>query len=333
MNQVAKLINAHISGNVPVEYSNFTTQEREAAVHAVFMKEIGLEGGYTPKAFRKSFSKHKDAIYEIIESVVGDVKGLDQHPMFSRFVEIHNLDHGQTTSFIYRGRNNITVSETARNFSVKRQRVSNGQSFTVTPRTYDVAVYDMVDRLAAGLSTFEEMASAIREAVSKKLEEICYTALAQSLNNLPSAFVANGSYDENQIIDLVEKVESINQKPAILVGTRSALSRLQGKTPLVSNEQLNERARNGYVADWNGSLCVAIENIAKTGSHELLLPQDQILVLSTDDKPIRLVMSGSEVRREISGVNTQDNSMTLAMFFEAGVAVLHDNVIGKINLA
>ena len=79
MNQVAKLINAHISGNVPVEYSNFTQDEREKAVHAVFMKEIGLEGGYTPKAFRKSFSKHKDAIYEIIESVVGDVKGLDQH--------------------------------------------------------------------------------------------------------------------------------------------------------------------------------------------------------------------------------------------------------------
>lgn len=334
MNKVSKLILAHVEGNIPAEYSNFTQDQREEAVRSVFLKEIGIEGAYSAKAFRKAFSKNKEVIYEIIEEVVGDgVKGLDTHPFFQRFVIRHDLDAGQTNSFIYKGRNNIIVSESASNFSMKRQRVENGQSFTVQPRTYSVSVYEMCDRLAAGQSTFEEMINDVREAIVSKLEEITYTALANSLNNLPAAFVANGSYDESAILDVIERVESINEKPAILVGTKSALARLQNKTVVgLSDAQKEEKARNGYVADWNGSLCVAIENVAKTGSHELLMPNDQILVLSSDDKPVRLVTTGGEMRREISGTDTQDNSLTIAMFFQAGVAVLHADVIGKITI-
>lgn len=335
MNKVSELILKHVAGNVPVEYSEFTQEQREDAVRSVFLKEIGIEGAYSAKAFRKAFNKNKETVYEIIEEIALDgVKGLERHPFFNTFVEIRNLDMGQTNSFIVKGRNSVIVSEAAANWSMKRQRVESGQSFTVLPNVYNVSVYEMCDRLAAGQSTFSDFINEVRDAITSKLEEICHTALSASLKNLPAQFVANGSYDENAIMDVIEHVEAINGEPAVLVGTKSAIARLQNKTLVgLSDAQKDEKAKYGYIKEWNGNLCIPVENIAKAGTFDLLLPNDEILVLSHADRPIRLVLEGGEINRELSGTDSQDNSLTLSVMFRAGVAVCHAKVLGKVTIA
>ena len=335
MNKVSKLILAHVAGNVPVEYSEFTKDQREEAVRSVFLKEIGLEGAYSAKAFRRAFNGNKEKVYQIVEEVIGNgVHGLDRHPFFNKFVQHRDLEAGQSASFVIKTKNSIIVSEAAANFSMKRQRVENGYSIQVLPRVYNVSIYDMCDRIAAGQSTFEEMIVSVREAITSKLEEICHTALASSLASLPAGFVANGSYDEAAIMDVIEKVESINEKQAIIVGPKSALARLQNKTVVgLSDAQRDEKAKYGFVKEWNGVLCVALDNIAKTGTHDLLLPNDELIIMATDSKPVLMTTEGTEINREISGVNSQDNSLTLAVMLRAGVAVAHADVIGRVVIA
>lgn len=335
MHNVSKLILAHVAGNLPVEYSDFTQDQKEEAVRSVFLKEIGLEGAYSAKAFRRAFNGNKEKIYQIVEEVIGNgVHGLDRHPFFNQFVQHRDLELGQSSSFVIKTKNSVIVSEAAANFSMKRQRVENGYSVQVLPRVYNVSIYDFCDRIASGQSNFAEMIDAVREAIKSKLEEICHTALAASLASLPAGFVANGSYDEGAIMDVIEKVESINEKTAILVGPKSALAKLQNRTTVgLSEAQKDEKAKYGFVKEWNGTLCIALDNIAKTGTHELLLANDEIIVMATDSKPVLLTTEGTEINREISGVNTQDNTLTLQFAVRAGVAVAHADVVGRITIA
>lgn len=335
MNKISKLILAHVSNNVPVEYQEFTQEQREEAVRSAFLKEIGLEGAYSAKAFRRCFNANKETIYQIVEEVIGNgVKGLERHPFFNQFVQHRDLEMGQSSSFVIKTKNSIIVSEAAANFSMKRQRVENGYTVQVLPRVYNVSIYDMCDRIAAGQSTFEEMITGVREAITSKLEEICHTALANSLATLPASFVANGTYDESAIAEVIEKVEAINEKPAIIVGPKSALAKLQNKTTIgLSDAQKDEKAKYGFVKEWNGNYCIALDNIAKQGTHEMLLKSDELFVVAADSKPILLTTEGNEINREISGVNSQDNSLTLSVMLRAGVACVHADVMGRITIA
>lgn len=335
MKTISNLIIRHVNGNVPVEYSQFDANEREVAVRQAFLKEIGMDGAYSPRAFRKAYSKNEALIYEIVEEIIDDtVKGIDTNPFFNMFVERHDLLAGDTNEFVIKGKNALIVSETAGNFSVKRQRVESGQSFTVLPKTFTISVFEYVDRLAAGKSTFADFIQEVRDAVILKLEELAHTTLAKSLSNLPSAFVANGSYDEAAIMDVIERIQAVNQKMPILVGTRSGLARLQNKTVVgLSDAQRDQKARQGYVADWNGALCVAIDNFVKTGTHDLVLATNEIYVMSADDKPIKLTTEGGEVVKALSGTDTQDNTVSLTLQFKAGCACVHADVLGKIVIA
>ena len=335
MKPISTLIVRHMNGNVPMEYSQFTEIERESAVRTAFLKEIGLEGAYSPKAFRKAYSKNESLVYEIIEEIVDDsVKGIDTNPFFNMFVQRHDLDAGDTNEFVIKGKGSLVVSETAANFSVKRQRVESGQSFTVLPKTFTVSAFEYVDRLAAGKTTFAEFVQEIRDAVILKLETLAHETLALSLSNLPSAFIANGTYDESAIMDVIELVSAVNQKTPILVGTRSSLAKLQNKTVVgLSDGQREQKARQGYVTDWNGSLCVAIDNFVKTGTHNLVMATNEIYVMSADDRPIKLTTESGEVVKSLSGTDTQDNTVSLTLQFKAGCACVHADVLGKIVIA
>ena len=65
----------------------------------------------------------------------------------------------------------------------------------------------------------------------------------------------------------------------------------------------------------------------------MLLKSDELFVVAADSKPILLTTEGNEINREISGVNSQDNSLTLSVMLRAGVACVHADVMGRITIA
>lgn len=331
MKDISKLVLKHVNGHIPVEYQNHDAQEREAAVRAAFLKEVlGIEGEYSQKEFRRKFRANETRVYEVIEEILGDtVKGTDSNSFFNQFVSRHDLDAGDTTEWFVEGRNALIVSEMGPNFSMKRQRVEAGHAFQVLPRTYGISVYEQVERLASGRSTFEKFIELVREAVALKLEELAHTALAKSLANLPSNFVASGSYDESAILDVISKVESANGETPMLVGTRAAIAKLQNRSVLSENQK-DEKARRGYSEYWNGVRCLTVDNFVKTGTFQEVLPNDVIYVMSGADRPIKLVTEGGEVIKSLSGTDTQDNTMSLTLTFKAGVACIHSDCLGKI---
>ena len=175
----------------------------------------------------------------------------------------------------------------------------------------------------------------VAEAVELKIQEIAHTTLQASLDAIPSQFVFNGTYNEEGILAIASKVESVNAEAPILVGTKSALAKLQNKTVVgLSDAQRDEKARKGYLTSWNGYECVELQNFVRRGTFDEVLSNDTVYVMSAGgDRPCKVILEGAQVVRERSGMEKADRSQELTLQFKAGVAVVHSTVLGRITLA
>ena len=174
----------------------------------------------------------------------------------------------------------------------------------------------------------------VAEAVELKIQEIAHTTLQASLDAIPSQFVFNGSYNEEGILAIASKVESVNAEAPILVGTKSALAKLQNKTMVgLSDAQRDEKARKGYLTSWNGYECVELQNFVRRGTFDEVLANDTVYVMTGSEKPVKVILEGAQVVRERSGMEKADRSQELTLQFKAGVAVVHSTVLGRVTLA
>ena len=133
---------------------------------------------------------------------------------------------------------------------------------------------------------------------------------------------------------VASKVESVNGEAPIFVGTRAALAKLQNKTVVgLSDAQRDEKARKGYNTYWNGYECVELQNFVKRGTYDEVLSNDVIYVMGAQDRPIKTVLEGAQIVRELTGTEKADRSQEMTLQFKMGVAVVHSSVLGRVTLA
>ena len=335
MKDLTKVILAHVNGNVPAEYAEVSKKDREEAIRKAFLKQLGLET-YSAKEFRKAFRRHEVAVFELIETLISDsIKGVEGNAFLQQFCETKNIDLGDANSFWIEGANNLIVSEFSGNhYNIKRQRVEEGSEFIVSTRDYGISVYAYIEQVASGKIDWAKLISLVSEAVELKIQEVAHTTLKASLDAIPSSFVFNGSYNEEGIMAVASKVESVNGEAPILVGTRAALAKLQNKTVVgLSDAQRDEKARKGYNTYWNGYECVELQNFVKRGTYDEVLSNDTIFVMGAQDRCVKVVLEGGEIVRELTGTEKADRSQEMTLQFKMGVAVVHSDVLGRITLA
>ena len=335
MKDLAKVILAHVNGDVPSQYAEVSKQDREGAIRKAFLKSLGLET-YNQKEFKKAFRRNEIKIYELVEELVSDsIKGVDANEFFAQFCETKHVDLGDANSFWIEPANNLVVSEFSGNhYNLKRQRVTEGMEFVVTTRDYGIAIYDFVERVASGKVDWSKLISLVTEAVELKIQEVAHNTLMSSLQSIPSQYVFNGSYNEDGIINVISRVETINAESPVLVGTRAALAKMQNRTHVgLSDQQRAERARKGYNSYWNGYQCIEISNFVKRGTLEEAMSNEDIFIMNGSDRPCKIVLEGAEVVRERSGMEKADRSQELTLQFKMGAAVIHSSILGRIHLA
>ena len=351
MKELGKIIFEHATNNVRGEYSNYSKAEREEAINKAFFEAIGMPQGFTnKKEFRKAMRKNETAMFEIIEEIIdGIANDVNARDVFAdMFFEERFLDLGDTNEFYAEGGDELEVVEySGAHWDVERQRVDAFESFTVTPKSYIISVYEYVDRIVSGRADWTYLVSKVAEAIAKKKRDLVYTTLSSALsvdtvnNNKP--FQYTGSYNEREILSVIAHVEAGNGQKPILVGTKTALARLSGlQTHVQHSESLtNEKNSKGYITTWMGYDCIEITNtlgstVTGAGAQDqLTLPKDEIYIVSPGEKFVKIVNEGAEVSRERTGEQMADRSQELTVIFRCGVAVVYNSYVGfvKINAA
>ncbi len=307
----------------------------EQAGDALRAALIELNGGSNKINIKNFYRGH--ALFDLVQELIPVMieTGLkDGNPLFN-LIDYRNIALGDVNEFIVEGVNDLVVSNAARGIQgVRRQRLMGRETVRIETEARIIKVYEELNRLLAGRITFSDHVDAVSKSFNKQIAEDSFLAIesigANSAGLMNSRFVITGSFDEENLIELIDRVEAITGKTARIVGTRTALRKV--KTAAVGETALSSMYDIGYYGKFNGTDMLALKQ-AVNRDGTFILTADRIYVMASDDKPIKMVNEGEGLIIDNPATNNQDLTQEYVYAQSYGLGVIASAPLGIYNFA
>lgn len=309
--------------------------EANEKIREIMFQVLGVDKDADTKTIRKAIRRNKVAVYEVIEETIDNllVSGWGDNPFFNDYVEMRNMNAGDTNEFYVPGEMILTVSKLAGNHhDILRQRLNEGSTFTVKTSFYGVKIYTEYTLFMTGRIDWASFVQKIYEAFDKMVNDMVYQAVMSAGEKvLPaSQFNKTGALVKEDLITLVEDVQTATGEEAVIMGTKTALAKLTAlsETQWISESMKDERHTTGRLGLWEGVRLVEIpQSFAPNDTSKKLVDNNKLLVMPVgDNKFIKLVYEGDSQFYEGSDPATNmDMSITAEYQTRLGIAT----VIGK----
>lgn len=315
-------------------------------IREVMFQILGVEEGCSRKDLRKAIRKHKVDVYEVIEETVSNllVSGWQENPFFNEFVEMKSMAIGDTNEFYTPAECILTVSELSGNHhNLIRQKLAEGETFHVKTSWYGIKIYAEYELFMAGRLDWAGFVQKIYEAFDKKINDMVYAAVMAAGDKVmpTSQFAKTGSLDastKETFITLIEDVQTATGEEVVIMGTKSALSKLNGMAEVdwVSNEMKQERYTTGRLGYFEGTRLVEIpQAFAPNDTTQKLVDNTKLLIMPVgDNKFIKLYDEGDAQMSEVTDKDTnRDMSIEAEYQQKMGVATIIGKKFGTWKLA
>lgn len=276
-----------VKNKVAGDYSRSDANEslRQALIEA--------NGGVT-KLNIKTFHRGNELFALVEELIAATVEeGLNESNPIFNLIEYKNIAAGDENAFDIEGEALFVVADAAAGIQgVRRQRISGGETVSVKTAFKIVRVYENLGRLLAGRITFDKFIDGVAKAFNKQILEDAYKALkavTAKTAGLNSDYVVSGSYSEDSLLELIDHVEAATGKTARIYGTRTALRKVT--TATVSHEAETDMYNLGYYGKFNGTEMICLKQ-AHGADGKFVLADNQLYIVASDDKPIKVVNEG-----------------------------------------
>ena len=291
----------------------------------------------------RTYRKYKNEIFEIIETVLDQTlpEGWSENEFFNRFVETIRVDLGDKNEFYAEDNGNFIVSKFSGNhWDTIRERMDIGKSFSVETSWWEVHFYNEFERFMKNIDSWTKLMDKARKSFLQAFQNAVYAAFADMADMSPEGFVGHGALstdtERDNLLELIEKVETANGVKPVLVGTGAALRKLQKNIDenWIPESAKEERKRNGVISSWEGYDLMPIPQVFKQGTFDFALSTTKILIVATNAKPIKFVFEGDSRLKETND-NRDNMDMTLEgqIQVKAGLAAVTSDVIGHWDLA
>lgn len=330
--------------------ADITIKEANEQIRAMFHKIIGVGENATKADIRKAIKRNQQVLFDLIEEVVPNLlqTGWQENPFFNEFVETRNLDIGDQAMFYTEDETLLTVSKVSGNhWDLDRQRLGKGSSFTVATSWYGIAVYSEYERLLTGAEDFSTFVNKLFEAVDRYVNESIYQAMISAAEQLPGGatgsgqWVKTGPLDEaakEVFIQLIEDVQMATGMDVVIMGTKTALSKLEGIQDInwISEDMKVARNTTGRIGTWEGIRLVELKQGFKLNDTSARLIDDkQLLIMPVgSNKFIKVINEGNPEMRQVND-NTVNQDMTYdyRYMWKMGVGVQINLLFGVYNIA
>jgi len=294
---------------------------------------VELNGG-TSKLDYKSLRRNQVEMFEIMEEILSNtiIEGLPEDNFFKRFVDFKNVALGDQNSFYVPDNTMLTVSEIADGTTVlRRQRMDVGTDVSIKTSWKGIKIFEHLSRLLSGRVDFNTMLDALDKAFKLKINDDLYTAFTGSFASLPATFTQSGSFDEDTLITLIEHVEASSGKKAMIAGTGKALRKIATST--VSELAKEDMYKVGHYGMFNGTEMLKINQAHNIGGYTFKLSENDIYVITGDEKPIKFVTEGET--RIVTGDALANPDLTQDYFFanQYGTGTVITDLFGKYEIS
>ncbi|HEY8888937.1 MAG TPA: hypothetical protein VIM70_01585 [Clostridium sp.] len=302
------------------------------------VKEALVEicGSATPDY--RTFRKHKNEIFEIVEVALDEVvtSGWADNTFFNQFVDFKDMNLGDKNEFVVESDSILTVSKIARgNLDIKTQRMDVGSVFSVPVSTYGLAVGESLLRIMAGRLDWSKLVGKVQEGFDNQLKDTIYTSMNASIAYLPSVFKMTGTFAAATLQSICDHVQAANgNAPIVIAGTKVALGNLYGTADISWSENMkNEMYTGGKLGFWRGLPLMPITQVHNLNTFDFKLDDTLLYILPMNVKPIKIVNEGvSAIVDESNGESTLDMSVAYKMVKNFGVSTIFNKLYGIYDL-
>ena len=330
--------------------ADITVKEANEQIRAMFKQIIGVDETATKAQIRKAIQRNQQVLFDLIEEVVPNLlqTGWQENPFFNEFVEVRNLDIGDQAMFYTEDETLLTVSKVSGNhWDLDRQRLGKGDTFTVATSWYGIAVYSEYERLLTGAEDFATFVNKLFEAVDRYVNESIYQAMLSASEKLPGGATGSGQWvktgelndsTKEVFVQLIEDVQMATGMDVVIMGTKTALSKLEGIQDInwISEDMRVARNTTGRIGHWEGIRLVELKQGFKLNDTSARLVDDkQLLIMPVgSNKFIKVINEGNPEMRQVND-NTVNQDMTYdyRSMWKMGVGVQINLLFGVYNIA
>lgn len=311
---------------------NYSKDEANEALRKAFAELLKFsdEDG---KIDRKTFRRNKVEIFEILEEIINETLHEGLENQFDGFAEYRNLAWGDTNLFKVPANNIFRVALVSDgNGNIRRQRLRDGQEFTVSLDTYAIKVGEDFHRFLAGRVDWAEFMQGIAESFRRDLTQRIYDAVYNSFGAYGATYHQNltEAPTEDDLVELAMHIEARTGEKVAIYGTKLALRKL---APSKVTEAMNDaRNKTGYYGEIAGIELREIPQSHVYGKDEFAIDNNFILLLPQNpDKMVKVVNEGDAIIQDQAGGLTADMMQEYFVANRFGIAVITSKVYGFVK--
>lgn len=219
---------------------------------------------------------------------------------FAPFVDMRNIEYGDSASFTIQPRTLYTVSEVGNALRHTHVQKDFKTTKTLVAQNHMITVQAELYRVLCGQESLAEFASKAIMSIEREFANDMYSHFEAALKdvNMPTELKVTG-YTQDDLLAIAQRVSAYNNSKAIIMGTPRALSKiLPNGADAYRIVTYSDNMKLSLMKDFFGYQVIEMEQVA-TGDYDhfgLALDDNMIYVVSPgSDKLIKAVIEGSDV--------------------------------------
>lgn len=240
---------------------------------------------------------------------------------FDGLADTRNVAAGEKPKFEIKDNNLFKVSMVAAGTQNLVRQTQHGNSFTVDTDWYGLATFAEFEQLANGEIDWNDFVDKVAKSFVTYMGERIWEGVVKSYDTLKAGRKETGTYDEDKLIGLAQKVSA--DAGGAKVAVYGSLRALRKITKDVEKSDAAKEKFNtiGYLDTVAGLDLIALPSVYKTGAEEFLIDDNTLLVLPQGEKIISIVIEGDTYIVETESMGRNDMQLEFKTMKKFGMAV------------
>lgn len=322
MSDISRLALDIINNNVQ-EYSK---SEAEDKIREVLNQAVGGEWNYL------NFQKNKWDVYAVLQSVLSPSINKLMLSDFSDFIEVRDFALGDIVEFNIENPElyNVSVSATGTN-NIRRQKQLTSK-VDINTFNLGVKIYANGRDYLAGRIDFAKMVEKVKASFENEVATIVSKVFQEGYEDLHANFKTTGTYNNETLVELCQKVKAKTGLPVAIFGTGLAISKIQGATDLCKAERRNF----GHVKVFEGGVeVIELKNTYDENNDKWALANNLLYIVPVGNQ--KLIQVGYEgdaiISDDLNLLSRNDQTIEFMFQRQIHVSCLTSKVFGAYELA
>ena len=246
------------------------------------------------------------AIHAVVQETIGRCNSKIELQQILPFAEIHSIADGDSMNFQLQPNNIIEFEAVGYSNNSTRHQFQLNSNEVLIPKRVEASVGCDLYQFNAGFFDWGQMVADVLVGLRRYIQLQATSLLFDETDLVGTPFL-NTTFTKATWIALAEKLKAINGTNVTAIGTASSFAKVcDGLDPrFYSDNVADSILEAGYITNVFGVKGLVLDQSVDTTKvdYPFVLPEDKIMLISSTDRLIKILMEGDYYIKEDGGHN------------------------------